>query len=335
DPKTQAVEGLIYEPKRTQVLGSPMDVTAADWSNGGLSALNANVASAKSQNYDEIVEDTSTGTHFVLNAISVLDGEPVAFSAIVKMPSGSARDWIRISAAMQDTGGDTAYFDLTNGVTGTAETTNTTLIEHAIEDLGGGWYRVRWVAVPDASDNRFLDYQLGLAAADGDLNYTGDGSSNLYIMHAQAEASREVTSPILTGGGVREADTVDYRFSFPDKTTGIAYAIKQEAGGSYLNVGNVIFGTTSNSTQRRHGVLMDTTGVNGLDSDGWKKVTRNSDDNDVDGRTVLDETVDRFQVRYPGDIEDPVYIIRQIAIHTAPHTSTQLSDLESNYLTTP
>jgi len=148
--------------------------------------------------------------------------------------------------------------------------------------------------------------------------------------------SREVTSPILQGGGVREADEVDYRFDFPDKTTGVAFSARQTGGDRNIS-GYAIFGNVNSANNTEHGVLMDKRGLNEKGKRGWIKVTRNSDDNGSLGTTPKDETIDRFQVQDYGlkDYRNPTRIFRQIAIHTQPHTATQLSDLKSNYLTQP
>jgi len=76
-------------------------------------------------------------------------------------------------------------------------------------------------------------------------------------------------------------------------------------------------------------------GLNGIELDGWQKVARNSDEDASDGDSVADETIDRFKMN-AGNTDNPaVFIVRQLAVHTQPHTSAEKADLESNYLTQP
>lgn len=340
DPKTQDMLGLLYEPKRAQLLNHP--TSPSSMSTAGISSINSNAGQAKGQDYHEIVEDNSTGQHqLTVDNIggSVSKGDPLALSAIVK---NDGRDWFLLQYNLTD-GTDfsrpQAWFDLNKQNLGsTDQLTDATLIDHQIDDLGGGWSRVRFTINPDSNWRGGVP-QLKLANADGAFTYTGDGSSGIRFIHAQCEVSREVTTPILSGGAVREADEVDYRFSSPDKTTGVAYSIEQQSGGGNIfdGSGGLRFGTTSDARDHNHGVIMFTgAGVNADGDDGYKTVTRNTDDDTPNGVSPLDETIDRFKVLdYLNAQVAPSLIVRQIAIHTQPHTATQLSDLESNYLTQP
>jgi hypothetical protein len=337
DPKTGDVLGLLYEPKRTQILSSPQDLTTANWTKDSVNT-SPNVGSAKNENYDSLTEDSSDASHRIYELIPrQTEGEPAAASAIVK-PNG--RNWCALEIRLNDDDApnnsfEILWFDISNGVTGTTSiSSNSSIITHAIEDLGNGWYRVKAVLSPDSA-YAFDGYFLRLANGDGALGYQGDGSSGIYVMHAQAEVSREVTTPILTGGGVREADEVDYRFNFPDKTTGVAYSILDENSSINIPFATSKFGTTSAPGDIEHGVLMDRGGLNDNNADGYKQVTRNSDNTDSGGNLPEDETIDRFQHKAATPPDAPIRLYRQIAIHTAPHTDTQLSDLKSNYLTQP
>jgi len=339
DPATGDVLGLLYEPKRTQLISAPQDITAASWNKTGLSTT-ADVGNAKGQPYDDLTEDTSTGFHRAGDLYEQQkEGDPIAGSVIVK---ANGRNFIALETVISnDSIGENnfprAYFDLQNGVTGITElTSNVTVISHSIDDLSNGWYRCNFVIKPNsawAGKSLFLE----LADGDGSNQYIGDGTSGIFVMHAQAEVSREVTTPILDGNATRGADEVDHRFDFPDKTTGVAYSIEQQAGGEYafVTAGHIQFGTTSVSNDALHGVLMWTNGVESRGTDGLKTFTRNSDQQDFSGSEPLNETVDRFQVSYAGQPVGRTLTIRQIAIHTQPHTQAQKSALADQYLTQP
>jgi len=337
DPATGDVLGLLYEPKRTQLLSAPMDAKDAAWSQPNVNITN-NVGTAKGQSYARITEDGTDAFHGIKQSISASDGDPVSFSEIVK-DDGAQYIWFQVLT--QDAGQTEVWFDLVSGTAGTTIAGDSTVIDHSIDDLGGGWYRCNLSAVPAASDNQFTEARFRLDNADGNGG-TYSRSQSILWMQAQAEISREVTSPILQGGRVREADEVNYSFSFPDKETGVAYSIEQQSGGAPYAGNNIIFGATSDIASRDHGVLFDggsnsSKGLNADPTDGYKNVTRNSRGAASDGTLPLDDTIDRFSVSIfdPNKTGSRVFTIRQIAIHTAPHTSQQLSDLESNYLTTP
>lgn len=343
DPKTQEPLGLLYEPKRTQLLDAPTDLTQSDWGKSN-SSVNGSVGSAKGQSYDELVEDSQDSSHGVFQSFSGPGtDDPVAHSYIVKSVD---RRWCHIAANATNTGAYVrAWFDLQNGVTGSVTddgggTPGGTTIDHSIQDLGDGWYRIRLVQTPPSGET-VDDAKLRLATGDQVTFYQGDGTSGIFVMHAQTEVSREVTTPILTGSATRGADAVNYGFSFPDRTTGVAYSIEQQAGGDYGSSYGwgkdsiIVMGTTSNDNLK-HGALMYRAGLNNISNDGWKQVTRNSDDDDSFRLSPLDETIDRFLVNTnqrgnPG----ASYIIRQVAIHTRPHTQAQKSALADQYLTQP
>jgi hypothetical protein len=343
DPATGEVLGLLYEPKRAQQLNSPTDLTTADWDRINATVDGA-VGSAKGQSFQRISDDSTDSFHKVKSTdVSGAEGAPFSGSFIVK---DDGRQWCAIQLTFFDSGASTnryarGFFDLKNGVRGSYDgDTNLTLIERDIsDDLGGGWYRIG-LAVHPASGLTVTTLGLELATSDGTVSYPGSGKSVLFI-HAQGEQSREVTTPILDGGAVREADEVNYHFDFPGKTTGVAYSIEQQDGGvfsAYNGLGDnnnqpgPMMGTTGNF-DKDHGALMYSQGLDSQSVDGWRSNARNTDEQSEGGVAPENETIDRFQMSRSKN--GVVFIVRQIAIHTDPHTQAQKSDLESNYLTTP
>jgi hypothetical protein len=336
DPATGEVLGLLYEPKRTQKLSYPttFDPGATDWESAGTGVnVTDNQGTAKGQPYGLVAETTGDGLHDLrINSISLGADQPVSASAIVK---GAGRD---VGLILIDENGNTlnAAVNFDNGTFKRGATpNNAALIDRSLEDLENGWNRIKVSGIPE-SGSSFDRLFFRIEKDDGTKSYAGDGSSGFNLMHAQVEASREVTTPILDGGAVREADEVNYRFDFPDTTTGVAYSIEQQAGDKFNGEDGLRMGTTPDSSDRYHGALMS--GSGGLDdagSDQWIVVTRNSDEPDSGGNDVKDETIDRLEMRSGGGMQSPVHVVRQIAIHTDPHTQAQKSDLESNYLTTP
>jgi len=336
DPKTQEPLGLLYEPKRTQLFGAPQDITAADWTKDNVST-SSNVGAAKGQNFDQIIEsnDSSDKIHQVYDQVAIADNTPGAASFIVK---ANGRNWVKI--LLRGAANDEIWYNIGNGKLGTVSFPNTE-IDAGIDDLGGGWYKVKAAGLPP-SNEQYVDMRLSLANGDGVNSYTGDGTSGIFVMHAQAEVSREVTTPILSGSATRGADGVDHRFDFPDRTTGVAYSIEQQYGDNVLFGGPIRFGDTGSANDRGHGVLMHHNGLNGEATDGFKTKTRNSDEDSEQGRSITGDTITKFLVsptgtNLGGSTSDslPSLTVRQIAIHRQPHTAAQKDTLRDQYLTQP
>jgi hypothetical protein len=334
DPKTQEVLGLLYEPKRTQLISNdPTDASSFALANVNVSE---NVGSAKGLDYDKIVEANDTNEfHSIFRPVSPNAGDPVALSAIVKE---AERNHSGLKAVLKDGDGgreDVFFqFDLGNITTAGTDSGSFSIIDHDIDDFGDGWRRI-WVVL-DPDSNWFIDEYGLFISQSGNYRYDGDGSSGIFFLHGQAEVSREPTTPILSGGVTRNADENLYFFAFPDTTSGVAYSIKQESGDKHLDGAHLTFGKTSGNFDVNHGVLMDERGLNDIPNDGWKTVTRNSDEVDNAEDSPLDETIDRFRWSEVNDFDARagIYTVRKIAIHTDPHTSTQKSDLQ-DWLTTP
>jgi hypothetical protein len=103
-------------------------------------------------------------------------------------------NWTRLNV---DT--DWAYYDLANGVVGTA--TGSNIIDHSIEDAGGGWYRCVLVVNRSITTARIYP-------ADADNN-SGGTSGNIYIQDAQLESGLVSTSVIKTGASTAQAGILE------------------------------------------------------------------------------------------------------------------------------
>jgi len=341
DPATQAVEGLLYEPQRTNKYGSATDFTDSFWTKGNCSVKSG--ATDLGQSYQIINENSDTDEiHFVGDAFSVdtPTGTPFSQSFIVKPIN---RNYVALRVFTEDGNGNTdgpveIWFNISNGKVGTTNNSSSaSVIEASIETLENGWHRTK-LSINPPSNIRLRKSNIALADADGSVSYDGQGQDAIQILHAQIEESREVTTPILDGSATRGADAVDYRFDFPDKTTGVAFSVKQEAGTgggrAFHARPGITMGTTS-TNDKHHGVYMWGRGIYQDQGDGWQNFARNTDEQNNDGVSPREETIDRLEVEMGGRVNDAVLILRQTAIHTRPHTQAQKDTLRDQYLTQP
>jgi hypothetical protein len=154
---------------------------------------------------DKLAEDNITGTHFVTQALSYLNGVTYTFSVFAK---ASERDRIALRALTQTTWPGDARFDLSSGTivsvsNGTAE----------ILPIGDGWYRCSVTA--SALANASTGTGIFLVSADNVLSYLGDGTSGIYLWGAQLEQSTTVGEYIPTTSTINSAPRFDH-----DPTTG-------------------------------------------------------------------------------------------------------------------
>ena len=157
-------------------------------------------------------------------------------------------NWTRLNV---DT--DWAYYDLANGVVGTA--TGSNIIDHSIEDAGGGWYRCVLVVNRSITTARIYP-------ADADNN-SGGTSGNIYIQDAQLESGLvstsviETTTTSVSAGILEDMPRLDYSGSCPalllepQRTNLITFS--EHLGASYY--GKTRCTIEDNSTTSPEGVI--------------------------------------------------------------------------------
>jgi len=175
-------KGLLLESEaRTNLVTHSEDFTNAAWVKTNATVTGDAAASPDgTTNADKLVEDSSTGQHYVDDqSLSVTSGTSYAASVFAK---ADERGFLVISL-FQSVPTNEVWFNLTSGAVGTVSGTATA----SIEDFGGGWYRCSVIVTANAtgSNTRFF---IKLADADNSNSYAGDGSSGLLIYGAQLEA---------------------------------------------------------------------------------------------------------------------------------------------------
>lgn len=223
DPVTGAAKGLLVEGQRTNLILQSQTFDHSSWTKAGVT-ITANAASAPdgATTADKIVESTATSGRSAYQSFSITGNH--ACSVYAKS-AGDSR-WLRFQAGSSD-----SYFNPDTGAWGTVGAGTS---EHAVEDVGDGWYRASLLYDGTAATDFFA---LGLAEADGTSSYAGDGSSGIYVWQAQLEAGAATSSPIPTtiATVTRAADNVSIATTaFPFSATAGTYSIifRDAAAGS-------------------------------------------------------------------------------------------------------
>jgi hypothetical protein len=176
---TNSAGVLTYAPHNLLTYSEQFDASAWTKSNATIAA-NATTAPNGTVTADKLIDDSVLAQHSVRqNGLTIPSGSQVAVSFYAK---AAERTTCQIYVADNSTTGNrfTANFDLENGTTSSATAVGTfTVSGSTIVSVGNGWYRceVTGVAVGVSSiQTRFVV---------GTLNYTGDGTSGIYIWGAQ------------------------------------------------------------------------------------------------------------------------------------------------------
>ena len=197
----------------------------------------------------KLVEDTSTGLHRI-RTIGISTSGSVSSSVMVK---SDGRDWILLRENSET--GDSAYFDISNGVIGTTNGIDSWQIDSMVD----GWYRI-------STTNTILaraGFEIRIADANNSDSYTGDGTSGVYLFASQLEQQSYATSYIPTKGSQISRLSESASQTLPDGIIG------QTEGTIYcdFNVSNVgskfIFSLDDGGASDF--IILDTTSVNALD----------------------------------------------------------------------
>ena len=181
--------GLLVEEQRTNLLTYSEDFSTGQWSNRNVT-LTTGQASPDGQNSATLVTSSTTDVANGLNITGFSGSTGLTYSCFAKKGS---TNWLSINPVS----GVVAYFDLDNGVKGTA-----TGCVSEIQDVGNGWYRCSaYLAGAFGSNGR-------LVVSDSDNTQNATTGNSIYIWGAQIEAGSFPTSYIPTSGSTatRAAD---------------------------------------------------------------------------------------------------------------------------------
>ena len=197
-------EGLLIEEQRTNLLSVSEDFANGYWIKGAGTSITSDAIGSPLAGVqaDKMVESADTQSKTILGVSSVSASTDYSRSIFVKY---GGRQWIYL----QQLDGATnrgAWFDVLSGVVGTVNPGMTASIDGP---FGAGWYRcsVKNTTSSGASQEQL---KVSLAQSDGGASdYTGDGTSGVYLWGAQLEQGSFPTSYIKTEGSqvTRSADS--------------------------------------------------------------------------------------------------------------------------------
>ena len=200
DPVTLQPRGLLIEEQRSNLLVRSEEFNTTWTATRSSVVANAIVAPDGTLTGDKLVEDTTaSNTHFVTQT-QTATATTTTFSCYAK---AGERTQINLHSFESSTPSNpiVATFDLLSG-TVVSKSVNT--ISASITPVGNGWYR----CVATGTTALVSTTWNIRPAVDGNVTYTGDGTSGIYIWGAQLEAGAFPTSyiPTTTAQVTRSAD---------------------------------------------------------------------------------------------------------------------------------
>ena len=209
DPVTGVCKGLLIEEQRTNLLTYSEQFDNAVWAKAGVTVSpNATAAADGTLTADKLVEDTSTAEHRISTAASATLNTVACLSVFVKAENDARNIRLIINNTASTGNSVQCTFSCAAGVfsAGTPSSTgNGSGAAATVSSIGGGIYRISVSGIPDSA--------TGAGSAQGRIllvnattsNYTGDGTSGLYLWGAQLEAGAFPTSYIRSGWGATSA----------------------------------------------------------------------------------------------------------------------------------
>ena len=194
DPVALTCKGLLIEESRANLFTNSNNFSGTGWNASNVIINGTQVTSPDgTANATPLIENNSAGQHNV-NQVCTTTGQKT-FTVYAKIASGTRYLRILDYNATNGVQGE-SYFNLNAG----------TVISGPglIQNAGNGFYRCSITTTTTVSST----YYISLATAVNTYNYTGDGTSGIYIWGAQLEAGAFPTSyiPTTSAALTRNAD---------------------------------------------------------------------------------------------------------------------------------
>jgi hypothetical protein len=203
----------------TNLLVRSEEFESASWT-AGQTSVNANVIQSPngSLTADKLIENSNTSTHLIQQIIAHTSGTTYTASCFVKV---AERTFFSIAFGSGFIGTQAnSFFDLSNGTTPTSGAT--------VVNVGDGWFRCSFTVTATASASSAVQFRL--ATSTSVANYTGDGTSGIYLWGAQLEQSSTVGEYIPTTSTINSAPRFDH-----NPTTGESLGLLVEEARTNLS----------------------------------------------------------------------------------------------------
>jgi hypothetical protein len=216
---------ILVEPQRTNLALRSEEFDNAYWVKSAASiAANSITSPNDTITADKLIEDTSASAHrFISTSFSTLTGVSYTVSIFLKK---AGRDYAYIR--LNNSGGDiiAANINLLNGTVSQSIFGNITIVPY-----NNDWYRV--IATGTSISTSSGSFEVRTSNSATYANYTGNGTSGIFVWGAQLEAGSNATSYIPTQGSTvtRNADVIS--------KTGISSLIGQTEGTIFFDIQTV------------------------------------------------------------------------------------------------
>jgi hypothetical protein len=194
---------LYYPSTVKNLLGFSQEFDNAAWTANSLNVsvfANSTVAPDGSATADKIIATAALGAHFTRQFSSVTSGVTYTQSLYTKASEYSV---VQITSS---TGFDGSGTTFRNFLLSTGSLGNGTL-SGSIESVGDGWYRVS-VSATATSTQAVGRFNINVLPSDqntANFNYTGDGTSGIYIWGAQLSDSASLDPYVYNPGAAPTA----------------------------------------------------------------------------------------------------------------------------------
>jgi hypothetical protein len=200
DPATGESLGLLVEESRENLVLYSEGFDDASWVKSQSSISdNTEIAPTGSMTADSLIENTSPASqHYTTQSITITANTLYTATVYVKANTRFSIRFGFLNSALSN--GAFAHFNASTGVISTETTAgDASSVSYGMTDVGSGWYRCRVSCIVDSSSTTGRIF-IGLVDGSNNANYTGDGTSGIYIWGAQLEAGAFPTSYIPTEG---------------------------------------------------------------------------------------------------------------------------------------
>jgi hypothetical protein len=210
DPVTLAPKGLLIEEQRTNtVLQSEAFATTWTSSTGNpIVSVNTAIAPDGTLTADKLIEGTTNGQQSILQSnVSFPSVGQYAYSVYVKKA-----ERFKVTLRESTSTGAAVLFDVNAGTVLSSLGGGTPAPSGSIQSVGNGWYRCTMILAQGTAGNRtvrvYVVPDAVTTASPSIADYTGDGTSGIFIWGAQLEVGAFPTSyiPTTTAAATRAAD---------------------------------------------------------------------------------------------------------------------------------